>query len=184
MSLRFPCLPGQLLPGGVLASVHGAGSFHRPDLDVYFVGPGGLFAPEQVRIDTASDFIVLRSSVATALGFSLPFPRRQAASGAGGHGLPLSFPPLGLIGLFVTDYTEYCYLPTPLIGFHHPSMPTASQRAVLGLTGFLRYFRFVLDHGPAPPVFELHPLPGFPGQTGPYPHGRPLADFLRELRGP
>lgn len=83
------------------------------------------------------------------------------------------------MSLFVTDYTEYCYLPAPLIGFHAPT--PQSQRSVLGLTGFLQHFRFVLDYT-SPPFFELHPLPGFPGQSGILPKDRPLVDFIRSLR--
>jgi hypothetical protein len=183
MPLRFPCLPGKLGPGGVLFSVLGTRGLHRPDLDLYAVGPGGVSATFQARIDTASDYVVLPSSVAVPLGLTLPFPQQQPAGGAGGHGFSLSFAPLGLIGLFVTDYTEYCYLPSPLVGLHDPALPVTAQRSVLGLTGFLEYFRFILDHGRSPPAFELHPLPSFPGQSGPLPR-RPLADFLRDLRGP
>jgi hypothetical protein len=113
----------------------------------------------------------------------LPFPRQAAFSGAAGTqaGI-LSFPPNGLVSLFVTDYTEYCFLPSPLVAFHPPTPRAQSQRSVLGLTGFLHYFRFVLDYGPSSPNFELHPLPGFPGQSGILPRDRPVVDFVRGLR--
>jgi hypothetical protein len=88
------------------------------------------------------------------------------------------------VSLFVTDYREFYYLPAPLVGFHAPGPGAAGQRSVLGLAGFLQYFRFVLDPAPTPPMFELDHTPTFPGQTGPLPRGRPLADILHGLRGP
>ena len=103
---------------------------------------------------------------------------------AGAHAGTVSFPPEGLVSLFVTDYHEYYYLPGPLVGFHAPSPLAAQQRSVLGLTGFLQHFRFILDNGPTPPFFELHPTATFPGRGGLLPLDRPLADFIRSLRAP
>jgi hypothetical protein len=54
---------------------------------------------------------------------------------------------------------------------------------VLGQTGFLRFFRFVQDPEPSPPIFELHPITAFPGQHGLLPRGQALMDFIRSLRG-
>jgi hypothetical protein len=55
---------------------------------------------------------------------------------------------------------------------------------VLGLTGFLQYFRFVLDYGASPPAFELDPVASYPGRTGILPRDRPVVDFVRGLRTP
>src|SRR5262249_60732728 len=97
--------------------------------------------------------------------------------------LVVSFPPDGLIAVFLTDSREYCALPGPRIGFPPPGAQDTALRGGLGLTGFLQHFRFVLDHGHTPPVFELHPLAPFPGLTGALPRDRPLSDFIRSLRG-
>jgi hypothetical protein len=88
-----------------------------------------------------------------------------------------------LVSLFVTDYREFAYLPSPLVGFHPPSPTALRQRSVLGQTGFLQFFRQVHDPEPTPPILELHPITNFPGQTGPLPRDRPLLDFIRSLRG-
>jgi hypothetical protein len=150
---------------------------------VYAVGPGGLVTSRFAQVDSAADYVLLESTVASDLGLSLPFRRQTGMSGAAGaHAATVSFPPEGLVSLFVTDYREYCYLPAPLVGFHPPSPLAAQQRSVLGLTGFLQHFRFLLDNGPNPPFFELHPTPAFPGQTGVLPLDRPLVDFIRSLR--
>ena len=53
----------------------------------------------------------------------------------------------------------------------------------MGLTGFLQFFRFILDPEPSPPMFELHPISNFPGQSGFLPLDRSLNDFIRSLRG-
>lgn len=95
--------------------------------------------------------------------------------------MPLFFAPPGQVALFLTDYQEYCYLADPLIGFHSPALPVQQQRSVLGLTGFLEYFRFTLDHAPARPTFELGPLPIAGVHTGALPKDRPLADFVHQL---
>jgi len=183
MPLRFPCLPASLTPASPLVRYWGAGGLHRPLADVWLIGPGSQIAVVQAQLDTAADYNLLEAGVANTFGLTLPFPRRLAMSGAAGtQAATVSFSPDGLISLFVTDYREYCYLPGPLIGFHPPGPQASSQRSVLGLTGFLQYFRFILDHGPSPPAFELHPLPSFPGQSGPLPRDRPLQDFLRGLR--
>ena len=59
-------------------------------------------------------------------------------------------------GLFVTDLTEYCYLPSQPVGFHPPS-PHA-QRSVLGMTGFLQHFDFILRMTVPDPFFETSSL--------------------------
>src|SRR5262249_30083874 len=121
--------------------------------------------------------------LARRLGLHLPYARQATISGAAGtQTATLSFPPDGLVSLFVTDYQEYCYLQAPLVGFHSPSVPMGSQRCVLGRTGFLRHFRLVRAWDADPPFFELHPRRLFPGLTGLLPRDRPLADFVRSLR--
>ena len=87
-------------------------------------------------------------------------------------------PFLFLVSLFVTDYREYAFLPGPLVGFHPPVVVPTRQRSVLGLTGFLQFFKFVLDPEPTPPFFELHPLTAFPGQHGFLPRSRALLAFI------
>jgi len=182
MPLRFPCLPASL-SASPLVSYWGAAGLYRPRADVWLIGPGGQVSVVQAQIDTAADYNLFESGIATTLGLTLPFPRQLAMSGAAGTQVAsVSFSPDGLIALFLTDYREYCYLPGPLIGFHPPGAQATSQRSVLGLTGFLHHFRFVLDHGHTPPVFELHPLAPFPGLTGALPRDRPLSDFIRSLR--
>jgi hypothetical protein len=144
-----------------------------------------LLSRVAAQIDTAADYVLLGSDVATDLGLTLPFPRQGGMSGAAGaHAATVSFPPEGQVSLFVTDYREYYYLPAPLVGFHPPSPLAAQQRSVLGLTGFLQHFRFVLDNGLTPPFFELRPTPAFPGLAGLLRLDRPLADFIRSLRTP
>jgi hypothetical protein len=138
-----------------------------------------------IEANTRSDYVLFASSIAQRLGLTLPFPRQSTFSGAAGtQAGTLSFPPNVLVSLFVTDYTEYCYLPSPLLAFHPPAPPAQNQCSVLGLTGFLQFFRFVLDYRPSPPTFELHPIVGFPGHTGILPRDRPLVDFVRGLRAP
>jgi hypothetical protein len=150
-----------------------------------YVLAGQLVERVFASIDSRSDYVLFGAAVAPRLGLTLPFPRQSAFSGAAGtQAGVISFPPDGLVSLFVTDYTEYCYLPAPLIAFHPPALHPQLQRSVLGLTGFLQYFRFVLDYSPSPPSFELHPIPGFPGQRGILPKDRLLVDFIRGLRVP
>jgi hypothetical protein len=36
----------------------------------------------------------------------------------------------GLMSLFVTDYTEYAFLPAPLTGFHPPAAAPGQQRSL------------------------------------------------------
>jgi hypothetical protein len=184
MPLRLPCLPVQLTPGSLLYSYWGALGYHRPIFDVFIVGPGQRFTRIPAQMDTASDYVVLDSNVATTLGLALPFPRLMGASGAGGsQAATFSFPPDGLLSLFVTDYREYAYLPSPLVGFHPPAASGVRQRSVLGQTGFLQFFRALQDPEPRPPIVELDPIGAFPGQSGLLPRDRPLADFIRSLRG-
>jgi hypothetical protein len=114
----------------------------------------------------------------------LPFPRQEGVSGAAGtQAATFSFPPDGLVSLFVTDYREYAFLRGPLVGFHPPGPGAANQRSVLGLTGFLQFFRFLYDPEPTPPFFELDPITNFPGQHGLLPRGQSLLGFIRTLRG-
>jgi hypothetical protein len=87
------------------------------------IGPGPRVAVENAQIDTGSDYVVFASTVASGVGLTLPQPRQVSFSGAAGSQAgTISFPPDGLVALFVTDYREYCYLPTPLIGFHPPAL--------------------------------------------------------------
>jgi hypothetical protein len=153
-------------------------------VDLYVLGPGGKFLVEPTQIDTAADYSLLASPLAAGLGLSLPYPRQVQVSGAAGmQTATVSFPPDGLVSLFVTDYREYAYLTHPLVGFHAPSRTTLAQRSVLGLTGFLQHFRFTLDLPATAPVFELEACTAFPGSFGPLPRDRSLADFLTSLRG-
>jgi hypothetical protein len=169
--------------GSVLAAHWPGACLYRPACDVYAVGPGGLISRAAAQIDSAADYVLLGSTIAGDLGLSLPFARQTGMSGAAGAQVAtVSFPPEGLVSLFVTDYREYYYLPAPLVGFHPPSPLATQQRSVLGLTGFLQHFRFVLENEPTPPFFELHPTPAFPGLAGLLPLDRPLVDFIRSLR--
>lgn len=184
MPLRFPCSRLALSSSGVLHPYWTGGVMFSPACTAYVVVAHQV-ERVFVSIDSRSDYVLFAAAVAQRLGLSLPFTRQAAFSGAAGTqaGI-LSFPPDGLVSLFVTDYTEYCYLPAPLIAFHPPTPQRQMQRSVLGLTGFLQYFRFVLDYSPAPPGFELHPIPGFPGRSGLLPKDRLLVDFIRGLRAP
>src|SRR4051794_16075611 len=137
MPLRFPCLQLSLSVGGVLRPYWPNGVMHYPGLDAFAVARGSVLRVPATGIDTRSDYVLFGSDVARALGLSLPLPRQAPFSGAAGtQAGVLSFPPDGLVGLFVTDYTEYCYLPSPLVAFHPPSPNPQSQRSVLGLTAF------------------------------------------------
>jgi hypothetical protein len=155
--------------------------FHRPAFDVYLIGPGDRIAVAPAQLDTASDYTLFASAVASFdLKLSLPFPRQIGISGAGGtYTATVSFPPDGLVSLFVTDYREFCFLSSPLIGFHAPAPSATNQRSVLGLSGFLQYFRLVLE--PSPPLIELHPIAGVAGAL---PKDRGLHEFLASLRAP
>jgi hypothetical protein len=180
--LRLPCKPAQWSPGSLLYPYWGAMGFHRPSFDVFLIGPGGLIAREHPQLDTGADHTLFSPDLARHLGLSLPFPRQIAISGAAGTWSgAASFPPDGLVSLFVTDYREYCFLPAPLIGFLDPSQGGASQRSVLGLSGFLQYFRFTLDQ--SPPTVELQPAVTFAGSSGPLPKGHGLHEFITDLRG-
>ncbi|MFO0841852.1 MAG: hypothetical protein U0797_05550 [Gemmataceae bacterium] len=178
MPLRLPCKPAAVTPRNLLYPYWGATGFHRPVVDVYLVGPNDRIAVAAAQIDTGADHTIFASTVAQDLGLTLPFPRQSGISGAGGtYTATVSFPPDGLVSLFVTDYREYCYLPNPLIGFHAPG---TGQRSVLGLSGFLQGFRFTLD--PSPPAIELDPATTFVGATGAVPAGRGLYEFILSLR--
>jgi hypothetical protein len=185
MPLRLPCLPIPLTPGGLLHSYWGSTGYYRPICDVYVVGPNQQITTVAAQVDTACDYVVLAARAAGKLGLALPFARQVGVSGAAGtQAATFSFAPDGLVSLFVTDYREYAFLPSPLVGFHPPAPAGTAQRSVLGLTGFLQFFKFVLDPEPTPPLFELHPITAFPGQHGPLPRGQVLLDFIRSLRVP
>jgi hypothetical protein len=170
-------------PGSLLYNYWGPAGFHRPIFDVFLLGPGSQVARVPAQVDSASDWVVFPSSVAHFLGLVLPFPRQVTISGvAGVQATTFSFPPDGLVSLFVTDYTEYAFLSGPMIGFHAHGLAAANQRSVLGLTGFLQFFLSILDPNPTPPVLELHPIAAFPGRTGLLPKDRGLSDFIRSLR--
>jgi hypothetical protein len=181
--LRLPCKPASLSPSNLLYPYWGALGFHRPAFDVFLVVAGGRIVQVTPQIDTGADETVFSSTTGRTLRLPLPFPRQIRISGAGGtYTATVSFPPDGLVSLFVTDYREFCFLPRPLIGFHAPGPGAPNQRSVLGLTGFLQYFRLVLE--PSPPLVELHPASTFTGTTGTLPLDRGLHDFIRGLRGP
>jgi hypothetical protein len=185
MPLRLPCAAMSLTPGSLLSPYWGPSGIYRPRIDVFAIAPGGLVDWVSAQIDCASDFVVLESSLALSIGLSLPFARQQGISGAAGtQAAMFSFAPDGLVSLFVTDYREYAFLGGSLVGFHPPAPVGTRQRSVLGLTGFLQVFKFVLDPEPTLPFFELHPITAFPGQHGMLPRDRPLLDFIRSLRVP
>lgn len=182
MPLRLPCKPTQSSPGTLLYPYGGPLGFHRPSFDVFLISTAGVIVRDHPRLDTGADHTIFASDIARQLGLALPFPRQIAISGAAGTWSgAASFPPDGLVSLFVTDYREYCYLPNPLIGFLAPGPGGTSQRSVPGLSGFLQYFRFTLD--PSPPLVELHPAPTFAGTTGPLPKDRGLHAFITSLHG-
>ena len=97
-------------PGSVLGPHWRRGDLLAPGIEAFFVcGPAVASVP--AGIDTRSDYVACGSDVATRLGLSLPFPRQATFSGAGGtQAGTLSFPSEGLVGLFVADFREYCYL--------------------------------------------------------------------------
>jgi hypothetical protein len=182
MPLRLPCLQVRLTPGSLLDSYWGATGYYRPACDLYVVGPHQQIIVVTAQVDTASDYVVLKADAAAYLGLVLPFARQASASAAGGtQAVTFSFAPDGLVSLFVTDYREYAFLPGPLVGFHPPAPVGTKQRSVLGLTGFLQFFKLVYDPEPTPPIFELQPIASFPGQHGLLPKGRGLLDFIRSL---
>jgi hypothetical protein len=182
--MRLPYETISPTPGSLLYSYWGASGYHRPAFDVFAVGPGKRIDPFRAQIGTASDFVVLEAKVALNLGLVLPFARRVGISAGGrSQASTISFPPDGVVSLFVTDYREYAYLASPLIGFHPPGAGSPHQRSVLGQTGFLQFLHQMHDPQLKPPIVELDPIPGFSGQTGPLPRDRALYDFIRSLRG-
>lgn len=182
MPLRIPCPRVLLTSGTVLSGYWGPSGLPRPLLDVYVVGPSRRPVLAKAQIDTAADYTLVASGAAAILGLTLPFPRRALVSGLGGsQTVTASFPPDGLVSLFVTDYREYAYLPRPLVGFHAPGRAASAQRSVLGLTGFLQHFIFLLDLPATPPTFELYPKASFPGSLGVLPRDRSLPDFIASL---
>src|SRR5262249_23459857 len=125
--------------------------------------------------DSAADFVVFDARVCQAVGLSPPFSRQVGVSSAGG---PVNFtlPDDGTFGLFVTDYTEFCYLPITPVGFWTGPGPN-----VVGRTGFLHHFDVRLRRGLSPPEVELDPLPGFPGIHGVFAPVGSLRDFIRSI---
>jgi hypothetical protein len=185
MALRFLFKFVNISPGNVLFPYWGPRAQLRPAIDLYAVGPFGLVQRLIAQIDSGSNYIVLEPSLVPGLGLSPPFSRQWAGAGAGGHQLPLGFPPDGEVSLFVTDYREYCFLPAPLIGFHVPppgAPATITHNSVLGITGFLQHFKTLIDPDPASPAVELEPLPGFPGSHGPVPRPFRVHDFIHSLK--
>jgi hypothetical protein len=177
MPIRLPCKRFHFGQSSLLHAYWGAVGVARPTFDLYVVGPRGQWVTESAQIDTAADYTILASRVATTLGLSLPYPRQAQVSGIGGtRTATVSFPPDGLVSLFVTDYREYAYLARPLVGFHASGRSASAQRSVLGLTGFLQHFRFVLD-------LPATPHAGLAGSVGTLPLNQSLAEFLASLRG-
>lgn len=184
MPLRFPCTRRVISPALLMHPYWPRRLFSNVCMDVWLIC-GQDVTMLNAGLDTRSDYVVVSSGIAPMLGLTLPFARQAAFSGAAGtQAGTLSFPPDGLVGLFVTDYTEYCYLPASPIGFHPPSSQAHLQRSVLGMTGFLQHFDFLLALAASVPYFELRPGPKFPGQTGPLPKTGPLLDFIRSLHSP
>jgi hypothetical protein len=185
MALRFPFKSVNISPGSVLLPYWGPVAQMRPAIDLYAVGPAGQIENLIAQIDSSSDYIALAPRLVPLLGLHQPFGRLWSGSGAGGHTIPLGFPPDGEVSLFVTDYREYCFLPALLVGFHVPppgAPATTTYRSVLGVTGFLQHFKTLIDPDPASPAVELEPLAGFPGQHGLVPSPFRLHDFIHSLK--
>src|SRR5262249_2538036 len=103
MPLRLACAPVSVTPGGLLHSYWGPRGFHRARIDVFAVGARGVVGWTAAQVDNASDFVVLESRLARLLGLTLPFPSQEGVSGAAGtQAATFSFPPDGLVSLFVT----------------------------------------------------------------------------------
>src|SRR4051812_28374047 len=112
MPLRVECVRRTISPGLFLRPYWPGGLFPSMNLTTYLVH-GQAVTGLAVGIDTQSDYVVFGSLVAQQLGLTSPLGRQASFSGAAGtQAGTLSFPPDGQIGLFVTDFTEYCYLPS------------------------------------------------------------------------
>jgi hypothetical protein len=186
MSVRFLFRGVQLPSTTLLAQYWGSSGYFRPDIDLYLVGPNGNSITWTGQIDTSSDWVVFDNRAAVGLGLRQPFPRVVPVSGiAGAVQAQFTMPPDGTVSLFVTDYHEYYFLPTPPVGFWPPS-PTGAQRPnVLGVTGFLQYFQVNFHYQLSRPEVELiHHDPGFAGGHGQLPPGVVLQDFIRGLKFP
>src|SRR5262245_58353759 len=120
MPVRFPFLLVTLSPGvnPVLYSCWGANGYSRPMFTVHLYNPAQDLhvSIDRVRLDTGSDWIVFPSQVAQSLGLHPPFRRTVRATTASGP-VAFSLPDDGVVGLLVTDYREYYYLPASPIGF-------------------------------------------------------------------
>jgi hypothetical protein len=86
--------------------------FFRPRPDVSLIGPNNQITTTSAQIDTGADFNVFASLLAPSLGLTLPATRQFGISGAGGgYTSSLSFPPDGVVSLFLTDYQEFVTFP-------------------------------------------------------------------------
>lgn len=182
--LVLPCLPVELKPGSLLRKRRSITVLYRPLVVAYAVEANGRISEFNGEVDTAADYTILKADVVDDLKLKRVGWEEVAISGAGGtYTGTVDFPPEGTVSLFVTDFTEYLFIPAPLIGFH-PRVPNAaSQRSVMGLTGFLEYARSILDPcGKRQPLLELHPCPGADLRLGRLPKNRPLEDIIRDLR--
>jgi hypothetical protein len=180
MAVRFPFQTVGLTPGTELYNYWGPQGFSRPSFDIYVVGPRGQHVHvKRAQVDSASDWVVFEPRFAIAFGLIPPFSRQVGVTTAGGQVAFTLLPRDGDLSLFVTDYTEYYFLPAPPIGFWTGPV----SKNVLGTTGFLQYFSWrVLNDGVARPDLELEAIPNFPGRQGFLPRRVALADFLQQLR--
>jgi hypothetical protein len=160
----------------------GAFGYSRPVIDVYAVEPTGRAVPVAAQIDSAADFVVFEDWVGQRLRLQSPFARACQVSGAGGATVTqFTLPPDGTVSLFLTDYSEWCFLPAPPVGFW-PAAPKGQRRSVLGATGFLQFFEVRLHNELPHPEVELIEAPGFAGLHGTLPPKTNLADFIRQLK--
>jgi hypothetical protein len=184
MPVRLPFRSVSPSPGSLL-NRYWANGYFRPEIDLYVVGPNGDCTRCRAEIDDASDWVVFDSAVAASLGLTPPFSQVVSVSGiAGAVQAQFTMPPDGTVSLFVTDYREWYFLPAPPVGFWPPSPVGVPRRSVLGATGFLQYFKVVLDYELSRPEVELCHHRGFPGSYGRLPAKVVLRDFIRGLKFP
>jgi hypothetical protein len=184
MSVRFPYKGVQLPPTSPLYPYWGATGFSRSRIDIFVVGPSGVYVNRSAQIASAADWVVFEDRVALQLGLQPPFSRVVGVSGiAGAAQTHFTQPPDGTVSLFLTDYREYYFLPTLPVGFWPASPPgQPSRRNVLGITGFLQYFQVIFHHQLSRPDVELIDIPTFPGKHDVFSAREPLRDLLRRLK--
>jgi hypothetical protein len=179
VTLQFEMKPVRLHPSMILHQYWGDEGYSRPKIGVYIIGPTGAYYHSTALLDSGSDFVAFDSRAAREVGLVPPFARSSRNQAAGGASFALSFPDDGVVSLFVTDYRHYCFLPAPLVGFMPPPV---EDFAVLGATGFLQYFRLLIDYDMQPPRVQLTARSSFPGVTGRFSARHSLAEQFRRLK--